>query len=141
MNTEKRWETCEKLTIKTPEWLQWRHSGDFIVKFEHISHLFVVFPLLTLGMYFLLCYVLFTTKLYLTKSKFYYFKFVLKSALSSLRQFLITESPLKMMKNTFYFTLKALLVLNFCLEFSVMSKNNFIRKIKLILNLMTSQPG
>ena len=29
----------------------------------------------------------------------------LKSALSDLRQFLETESPLKMMKNTFYFTL------------------------------------
>ena len=34
-----------------------------------------------------------------------------KGALSGLRQFLITESPLKMIKNTFYFTLKALFVL------------------------------
>ena len=34
-----------------------------------------------------------------------------KGTLSSLRQFLETECPLKMMKNTFYFTLKALLVL------------------------------
>ena len=31
--------------------------------------------------------------------------------LQGLRQFLATESPLKMMKNTFYFTLKALFVL------------------------------
>ena len=33
-----------------------------------------------------------------------------KGALSSLRQFLATENPLKM-KNAFYFTLKALFVL------------------------------
>ena len=37
-------------------------------------------------------------------------KFV-KGALSGLRKFLATESPLKMMKNTFYFTSKALFVL------------------------------
>ena len=35
----------------------------------------------------------------------------LKGALSGLRQFLTTESPLRMMKNTFYFTSKALFVL------------------------------
>ena len=34
-----------------------------------------------------------------------------KGALAGLRQFLANESPLKMMKNAFYFTLKALLVL------------------------------
>ena len=34
-----------------------------------------------------------------------------KDALSGLRQFLATESPLKVMKNAFYFTLKALFVL------------------------------
>ena len=34
-----------------------------------------------------------------------------KGALSGLRQFLATERPLKMMKNAFYFTSKALLVL------------------------------
>ena len=33
-----------------------------------------------------------------------------KVALSSLRQFLAIESSLKMMKNAFYFTLKALFV-------------------------------
>ena len=33
-----------------------------------------------------------------------------KGALEGLRQLLITESPLKMMKNAFYFTLKALFV-------------------------------
>ena len=35
----------------------------------------------------------------------------IKDTLSGLRQFLATESPLKMRKNAFYFTLKALLVL------------------------------
>ena len=35
----------------------------------------------------------------------------LKGALSDLRQYLATESPLKMMKNAFYFTLKVLFVL------------------------------
>ena len=34
-----------------------------------------------------------------------------KGALSGLRQFLATESPLKKMKNGFYFTLKALFIL------------------------------
>ena len=34
-----------------------------------------------------------------------------KGALSGLRQFLVTESPLKIMKNAFHFTLKALFVL------------------------------
>ena len=34
-----------------------------------------------------------------------------KGVLSGLRQFLATESPLKTMKNAFYFTLKALFVL------------------------------
>ena len=37
--------------------------------------------------------------------------FCLKYALSGLRQFLATEIPLKMIKNAFYFTLKACLVL------------------------------
>ena len=35
----------------------------------------------------------------------------IKGALSGLRQFLTTESPLKMMKNAFYFILKVLFVL------------------------------
>ena len=36
---------------------------------------------------------------------------LLKGTLSGLRQFLATESPLKLMKNAFYFTSKALFVL------------------------------
>ena len=68
---------------------------------------------------------------------------LLKGALSSLGQFLAIESPLKMMKNAFYFTLKTLFVslsrnLNFCLKILVMYKNGLIW---LIPRFMTSQPG
>ena len=48
-NTRTRCEICSKLKIKTPEWRQWRRSGFFIVNFEHMSHLVVVFLLLTLS--------------------------------------------------------------------------------------------
>ena len=44
----KRGEICSKLTIKTPERRQGRHCGVFIIHFEHISHLSVVFLMLTL---------------------------------------------------------------------------------------------
>ena len=39
-----RYEICSKLTIKTPD------TGVFIVNFEHISDLVLVFLLLTLNM-------------------------------------------------------------------------------------------
>ena len=46
--------TCSKLTIGTLEqgvkYVQWRRSGIFIVNFEHISHLVLLFLLLTLNM-------------------------------------------------------------------------------------------
>ena len=42
---------------------------------------------------------------------FNYFNYHLKDALSDLGQFLANESPLKMMKNAFYFTLKVIFVL------------------------------
>ena len=45
----KRREICLNVTIKTPEWRQWRRSGVFVVTFKHISDLFVVFLLLTLN--------------------------------------------------------------------------------------------
>ena len=48
-NTRARCEICSKLTINTPERRQWRRSGVFIVNFEHISHLALVFLLLTLN--------------------------------------------------------------------------------------------
>ena len=42
-------EVSSKLTIKPPEYCQWRRSGIFIVKVEPILHLFLVFLLLTLN--------------------------------------------------------------------------------------------
>ena len=50
INTRTRCEICSKLTVKTAERCQWRRSGVFIVNFEHISHLVLVFLLLTLNM-------------------------------------------------------------------------------------------
>ena len=48
-NSRARCKICSKLTIKTPERRHWRWSGVFIVNFEHISHLVLVFRLLTLN--------------------------------------------------------------------------------------------
>ena len=68
---------------------------------------------------------------------------IFKGTVSGLRHFLGTESPLKMMRNSFYFTLKArfLLKLSFCLDFLVLYKNGLIQKIRLISKFMTSHPG
>ena len=38
-----------KLTTKKPERRKWRRAGVFIVNFEHISHLVLVFLLLILS--------------------------------------------------------------------------------------------
>ena len=46
---ETRCEICSKLTIKIPERRDWRRSGIFVVNFEHISRLALVFLLLTLN--------------------------------------------------------------------------------------------
>ena len=46
-NTRTRCEICSKFPIKTPERHQWCRSGVFIVNFEHISHLVLLFLLLT----------------------------------------------------------------------------------------------
>ena len=46
-NTRTRCEIWSKLTIKTPGQSHWRCSSVFIVHFEHISLLFLVFLLLT----------------------------------------------------------------------------------------------
>ena len=40
-------EICSKLTIKTLELQNWRSFGVFIVNFEHILHIVLVFPLVT----------------------------------------------------------------------------------------------
>ena len=47
-NTRTMCEICSKLTIKTTEQIQWRRSGVFIATFQQISHIFLMFPLLTL---------------------------------------------------------------------------------------------
>ena len=47
-NTRARCEICSILTIKTPERRRYR-SGVFIVNFEHILRLVLVFLLLTLS--------------------------------------------------------------------------------------------
>ena len=49
-NTVTRCAICSKLTIKTAERRHWRCFGLFVVIFEHISHLVLVFLLLTLNM-------------------------------------------------------------------------------------------
>ena len=48
-NTRTRYEICSKLTIRTKERRQRHRAGVFIVNFEHISHLPLVFLLLTLS--------------------------------------------------------------------------------------------
>ena len=52
-----------KLTIKTPERRHWRRVGVFIVNNEHISHLFLVFLLLTLNNYMLAGIIFYETML------------------------------------------------------------------------------
>ena len=48
-NTRTVCEICSNLTVKTAEWRHWRRSGAFIVTFEHILHIVLVFPSLTLN--------------------------------------------------------------------------------------------
>ena len=48
-NTRIKFEICSNLKIKTPKRRQWCRSGVFIVSFEHISHLVLVFLLVTLS--------------------------------------------------------------------------------------------
>ena len=43
-------EICSKLTIKTPEPRHWRLSGVFNINFDFISHLILMFLLLTVNM-------------------------------------------------------------------------------------------
>ena len=55
-----------------------------------------------------------------------------RGALLGLRQFLATESPEKMMKNTFYFSLKPLFVLKVlwtCLATSIKNDNANLQKL------------
>ena len=52
-NTRKRCDVFSKLIIKPPERRHCRRSGVFIVKFEHISYLSLVFIFLSLNQYIL----------------------------------------------------------------------------------------
>ena len=69
----------------------------------------------------------------------------LKGALSGPRQFLSTKSPLKIIKNGFFISHQKLSFfsryLSFCFDFLVMHQNDLIKKIRLISNFMTLQPG
>ena len=42
-------EICTKLPVTKPEWRHWSRSGIFIVNFEEISLIVLMFPLLTLN--------------------------------------------------------------------------------------------
>ena len=59
----------------------------------------------------------------------------IKGTLLGHRQILTFESPLKMMKNAFYFTLTL-----FVLKIFKFLSSLFIRKVRLISKFMTSQP-
>ena len=48
-NTRTRCGICSKLTVKKPERRHWCRSSVSIVNFEHISHLVLVFLLLSLS--------------------------------------------------------------------------------------------
>ena len=48
-NTRARCEISSKLAIKKLERRHWRRSGVFIIYFVHMSHLILVFLLLTLN--------------------------------------------------------------------------------------------
>ena len=78
-----------------------------------------------------------------TPSKLCTFNF--KGALSGLRQFMATESPLKMMKSLSFISSEKLFsfsrYLNSCHDFLVVLKNGLIRNIRLVSRFMTSQRG
>ena len=67
-----------------------------------------------------------------------------KGALSGLKQFLSNENPLKMMKNAFYFILKALFVLKifeFLFRIFVQVGKWLDKKVKVNFKISTSQTG
>ena len=67
----------------------------------------------------------------------------MKDALSSLRKYLETESPLKMLKNAFYLKYSSCShdIQIFVLNFLSRRKDGLVRKKILISKFMTSQPG
>ena len=74
----------------------------------------------------------------------FHLKSDIKGALSGQRQFLANESPLKMIKILFILSQKLISFsryLSCCLDILLMYRNGCIKKIRLISNFMTSQPG
>ena len=76
------------------------------------------------------------------------YTFTFKVGLSPLKKKYFTcfnESPLKIIKNGFYFVIKPLFALKIfkflSLQFGNVGKNDLIGKIKLTSKLMTSQPS
>ena len=66
----------------------------------------------------------------------------LKGALSGLREFSATESPLKMMKNVYMSSQKLFSFSRYLiLDFFFMYQNGLITKIRFISNFMMPQPG
>ena len=66
-NTRTRCEICSKSIIKTPE----RRSGIFNVDFEHVSHLVLVFLLLTLSVFATGMLIILTMKTFSWRFDFY----------------------------------------------------------------------
>ena len=42
-------EICSNLTINIEEWSHWHRSGVFVVNFEYVSDIVLLWPLLTLN--------------------------------------------------------------------------------------------
>ena len=74
-STRKSYKICSKLTINTLEFCQWWRHVVFIVNFEHILHLFLLFLLLTLNSY-IFADIVFNELLHCTKNiTFHQFSF------------------------------------------------------------------
>ena len=125
--------TSEFQRVTSNKWKVTPHVNDYFVPWlvclsiEHVNNYF----------FWLFFFLFFHFLLILDK--------LLKGTLKGLRQFLITESLLKMMKNAFLFHLKSSFrsqdIWVFVMTFWSFRKNGSIRKIRLISKPMTSQPG
>ena len=110
-------------------------SKSYLKKFKNQIMVPVMFLIFKLTNQIFGMYVVFAEQLYVEQMHENF-----KGALSGLRQFLAFESTLKMMKNAFYFLLKARFVLKI-FKFLFLLLNVLIRKIKLVLKFMMSRPG
>ena len=99
-----------------------KFCNSYLLKyFTLVKALFFLINRIFLSSAFFLFFLLFNPYDYRDSSQLVFFQ--IKSALLGLRQFVATESSLKIMKNTFCFTINALFVFpsqnNFCLKFLV----------------------